>query len=194
MYTLRKEKEADRQISEHLDIIKKEILSKLKVKSIILIGTYSRGEGSIFLDNRTIIPANDYDLYLVMDKCPHDNLIFELQEKSVKKIREYILEKLGDKRLLRGFNVDIKCLTLNQLQNLAPVLRFYEMRDTKTIYGNNYTGLIPKYGSLPLSEGLRLIFNEISHIFDYMTLKNFDGKVNYFLSKAYLSIMTSFLI
>ena len=198
VFTLTANKKIESQIEEHMKIIKETVLKRLDVKSIVLIGTFSRGEGAVFVEGGVAIPANDYDLYLIVGKHSPEKIIFDLQEECVIEIRKYILKKGGKEDLLGEFNVDFKCLTIKDIKNLPPFLRFYEMKNLKSIYGKNYLNLIEDYGSIPLSEGLRWIFNDASHIMDHLFLKSkkisFDDKTNYFLSKLYLCVVTSFLI
>ena len=50
-YTLHKKRWIDDRIQRDLDIICEEILKDITPISILLIGAFGRGEGSVFLEN-----------------------------------------------------------------------------------------------------------------------------------------------
>ena len=60
-----KSKKADEKVEKDLKIIKNILVEELKPISIILFGGFGRGEGSYETVGGSIIPLNDYDMYVV---------------------------------------------------------------------------------------------------------------------------------
>lgn len=68
-YTVYKDEKVDVKVEADLNhIVTKVISSWNSIQSIILVGGFGRGEGSVLVQNGVIKPLNDYDLVIVSKK------------------------------------------------------------------------------------------------------------------------------
>lgn len=193
----------DDQVQAQMDLANSIVLERIKgVKSIMLYGGFGRGEGSgRFIDGK-FFPANDYDVYVITEERIEDEYIEEVaREVAAKWDKKGITLEVFDKNQTLGdnFYYDFKCLTVDQLKTLFPMLRYYELKNSSTIvWGEDLRYLIPDYKieEIPGAEGARVLLNRMTHMVEYMSL---DGKhdpemLKYFVAKAYIDACTALLI
>lgn len=77
-YTQLKDKRIDNKIEQELRIVCEEVLRVVKPVSIILFGSYGRGEGSAEIREREVIVAKDYDILLVVRKRIPPSVIYRM--------------------------------------------------------------------------------------------------------------------
>jgi hypothetical protein len=128
------------------------VLSRVKdVISLILIGGYARGEGSVIVTSKGLIPLGDYD-FLMVTKYPHLSLNFPELELLRRKFRVQYHIEVGNTWKLRLPFVDKQ-------------IYWYEVKfGSKLVYGNpSVLSAIPIGSSLDinLKEGFRLMFNRL---------------------------------
>ena len=167
-YTIYNQPWVDQQIQEHLNLAKEKIRQKLNnLVSIILVGGFGRGEGSVKLEEQKMIPVNDYDIYVILDKD------LKVKESVKQELIEEIEKEIGTsgfslyEKSEKSFYFDIRFLNLYQLPNLPPFIKYYEMKHASCVlFGQDVRNLIPDYHSkdLPISEGLRFMLNRLSSI------------------------------
>jgi len=158
-YTLHKEKWIEDKIQQDMDIIREEILNVVKPISILLIGSFGRGEGSVLVENGNVFPLKDYDILLVLDKKE------PLPLSKLQKIEEEIYNRsgYGDPTnrdfLFSDFVITIERTTLDNLKNFAH-LGVSEIKiGSKVLYGKDIREEIPlKVEDIPLSSGLHFLF------------------------------------
>lgn len=197
---------ADKKVQQDIDIIKKIIIERLNPISIILFGGFGRGEGSFIIENRKILPLNDYDLYVITKKKVPDRILDEIGKECSKAIGRGGLEfyetplEVYDKN--KFFHVDLRCLTPNQLRRLKKINRTYELKHASTvIYGEDVRGAIKDF-SLPFSESFRYLMNPACQLIvcmDRNRLKNAfrgDEKILavHYINKVYLACASALLI
>ena len=203
-YTL--SKKADEKVEQDMNFICEEIKKKIpNVLSIILTGSFARGEGPVKRINGKFYPYNDYDIQLISQK--------KLKKEEIDAIATDISKKLGyggikdlfypfqkeNQKLNQNFYIDLKCYTPGELKTLLPRIRTYELRnDSKILYGKDLRKLIPDYNlrKIPLSESAKLLLDRMSQLVEYYsTNKNYDKEVlTYVIQQAYAACCTSLLI
>ena len=193
----------DDQVQTQMDLANKIVLERIRgVRSIILYGGFGRGEGSgRFIDGK-FFPANDYDVYVITDKRIDNGYIEEVARLvAAKWNKKGITLEIFDKKQTLGdnFYYDFKCLTVDQLKTLFPMLRYYELKNSSVVvWGEDLRYLIPDYKvkDIPIAEAARVLLNRMTHLVEYMSL---DGKhdpemLKYFVAKAYIDACTALLI
>lgn len=168
-YCSYKEEWINNVIDTHMKIIVDEIRKNIKNPiSIILIGAYARGEGSVLVKGNRVFPLGDYDLIVVTD----DNI----NEKTLEKIEKSASMRIGIKHLSRyhcdeksfstisckeNLLIDVTPMKPKQLKSVLPLFRYFEYKQSaKVLWGENALNLIPnfKFEDIPLSDGIRSLF------------------------------------
>ena len=199
-FTILKDSRVDSLVEAHLKIAIKEINKIDGVRSIILVGGFGRGEGSILVEDKNIIPLNDYDIYLISDENINEDVLNRTANKIEKKVgsKGFSLYEISAK----DFYFDLRCIPIKKLKSLPPFIKYYEMKHASmVIWGENFLDQIPDYrpGDLPISEGIRFILNRLSSIFLWNPY--LSGKLNgwqdwehrvffYDISKLYIECCT----
>lgn len=165
-YTVLEDRRVDELVEKHLAVAVREITKIQGVLSVVLVGGFGRGEGSILLDQKKILPLNDYDIYLISEAEIGEDVLNETAngiEKAVGSQGFSLYEASA-----KDFYFDLRCIQVDKLKTLPPFIKYYEMRHaSRIIWGNDYRYLIPDYkpSDLPISEGVRFILNRLSSIF-----------------------------
>lgn len=195
--------EVDKEIQKQLDIVSEEINKDIKdVKSIIIYGGFGRGEGSVKKVKGKYYPANDFDVYVVTEKKANGVLLDNIARRVAQRLGSKGIEfNKFDKNWSfdDNFYLDLKCLTLDELKKLVPMIRYYELKNASNIfYGSEVRNLIPDYKieDIPLGEGFRILFNRMTHLVEYFSTegKHNDVVLSFFCVKAYIDSCTSLLL
>ncbi len=165
---------ADREIGRHLDIICGEINREIgDVVSIVLMGGFAKGEGSVKLVNKRAMPLNDYDFYIITERKIGEKTLNLLEERCNRKIGK---EGVPPDRFEifynfdRNFFVELHNMTVGGLNRALPLIRYLDLRNYgKTLCGRNVLDEIPdfKISDIPLSEHVRLIFNRMTNLIEF---------------------------
>lgn len=195
---------ADKKIREDLRLICEEIKKEHHIKSIILGGGFSRGEGPVKLVNGKLIPFNDYDIYVISEEKVSKEEVDELSNRisnklGYKGIQNFYPFKKEEQKMQNNFYIDLKWVSPQELKKLFPRIRNYELRNfSKILYGEDIRGTIPNYSieEIPLSEGAKLLLDRMSQMVEYYST---DGKydkefLTYIIQQAYAACCTSLLM
>ena len=171
---------ADSAIGEMLDVVVSVIREQIpSVRSIVLGGSFGRGEGSVEPVGDEVVPLNDFDMFVINDQPISDPLLNQIANEAIAKL--HIPRSTGtdfyvfDRNLhANTFYVDLKALTPRKLTQLPPMIRYYELRNSgSTIWGEDMLSLIPDYdiADLPLAEGFRLLLNRMAMLALYFSIE-----------------------
>ena len=191
-------------ISSHMKLICKEILKKIKkVDSIILVGGFGRGEGSVkIIKNQELIPLKDYDLIVVSNHRISENDYISLISNihNVLKIPTDWYYKAAPGH----FHVNIKLIKKKSLTRLPPDISNFELKKgSRLIYGSDVRQLIPiRNEDITYSSGLRVLLNKVIGMLEnypyYPSLFIKDSLLTesciYECGKVYLEIATALTI
>lgn len=161
IYTAHSDPIVDETVKTHLDEIVRAICSYLKPTSIILYGSFGRGEGSVLLDNGQLKFLSDYEINVVTSSPFYRQRFSELSRQMTKRL---------------GVDTGITWmrtgrLYTNQSQNLSfgkakrPTIDIYELKQGgKTIYGRHLLDVGPPIDpqQIPLGSGIRLLRNRMA--------------------------------
>ena len=197
-------KQINEKIESQLNIVCKEILNNVNAKSIILAGSFGYGEGPVKIKKEKIYPFNDYDIHIITEKPISSEKIDEIASKAANKIgykgiNYFYNFKKEEQTIEKNFYIDLKCITLKQLRNLPPRLKYYNFKEsTQTLYGEDLTHLAPKFqlDEIPLSEPAKLLLDRMSQLVEYYSLeKKYDKEfLTYIIQQAYTACLTSLLM
>ncbi len=195
--------EVDKEIQKQLDIVAEEINKDIHdVKSIIVYGGFGRGEGSVKRVNEKYYPANDFDVYVITEKKADGALLDNIAKRVAQRLGSKGIEfNKFDKNwsFEDNFYLDLKCLTLDELKKLVPMIRYYELRNSSNVfYGEDVRNLIPDYKTeeIPLGDGFRVLFNRMTHLVEYFSTegKHNDVVLGFFCAKAYIDSCTALML
>lgn len=188
----------DKKIYEKLKVVIDEIKGDIPLISLILVGGFGRGEGSVKIEKDEVTPLNDFDLYAIAEKKVSEKKINQIARRIEKKLgsKGYSLEKFSP----FDFYIDLRVLTLDQLGAVLPLIKYYEMKHASyVIGGEDVRDIIPDFKTedIPFSEGVRFLFNRMSHILEWRPLH--FGEVpewqrqtlSFAITKVYLEIVTA---
>jgi hypothetical protein len=109
--------------------------------SIILAGSFGRGEGSVRMEpGKDPVPLNDFDLYVITDRKVDPELHRDMEERILRN-----LSQLTGSDLVRDkFVVGVEAVGRRSLRRLLPDISAYEMKAaSQVLYGPDVRGLIP---------------------------------------------------
>ncbi len=154
-YTVLDDSALDAKIDYEIGLCRDRILSLFGkgVYSIALIGGYGRGEGGIREFNGALLPANNYDLLIVLKK------ICSFERKGINKTLRVLKTEL-DKRISTVF--EASCRSAAELKRVPRIMLYQDVyNSSKTVYGEEIRGLLPAdiAAPLPQIEALRVIRN-----------------------------------
>lgn len=152
--------DVDKAIDQLLGHIVDRIVEDLpEVESVLLVGGFGRGEGSVRFDGGSVKPVKDFDFSLIFNKkIPYDR---------VKIARERIRKELNSDYSLsdlypyRAFTVDFNATTVNRM-NLVPDIMVYEAKvASHLIFGGDSRERIHiDKKDVPLRSGARILFQK----------------------------------
>lgn len=163
-YTVLDNPIVDESIDAHMKIITKEVVDRIKPESVILTGSFGRGEGSVILKNSEVKILSDYEMGVVTNKFWQRELLSRLSQKL---------------STMLGVETTLACITphrlkQNRTKNLSfgrslPSVSMYELKSGSILlYGKNYLSenlIDPR--TIPLWEGISLLFNRIAEALQY---------------------------
>jgi hypothetical protein len=174
-YTAHNNPIVDQVVAEHLERIINAITAHLNPQSIILYGSFGRGEGSVILENDRLVFLSDYELAVVTRSPFYRSVFRELSHKLTKQL---------------GVEVSISWmrpgrLYSNQPQNLSwgrarPTIGMYELRQGgTTLYGQQVLAVGPPIdpAKISLKAGIRLLINRMAEVLNHLpgaTIKGLD--------------------
>lgn len=198
-------------IKEHGKLIAGRIIQKFPdTSSVFLIGAMAKGEGGLVKHGNVVSPVNDYDVYFVSEKQAKSDVIKRLEAICANDVKNSIRKKYTKEKIWKDFDrivseitVDIRRLEDNFTS--LPLLRFYEMkRISMVIYGKDVRNMLPdvKGTALMIPDGLKLLFNEMTHLIEFIDERKINGRlsyserfmVDYFTAKIYSAVCTALLI
>jgi hypothetical protein len=159
-YTAAAEKSVEDKIDRDMKIICNEILEIAEPISIVLIGSFGRGEGSVIHDGRSISALRDYDILLVLLKKLPPAVLHRLEKK--------INNRLGYGRAVNQeldlpiFGVSLIQLTSDELFHLNDIKILELKLGSRILYGKDVRNKLKvSVEGLPLSSSARFLFNSI---------------------------------
>lgn len=195
-YTVLDDSKIDQIIDGHMLRIVDEITSKMTPDSIILRGSFGRGEGSIIKREGDLQFLSDYEID-VTAKSPFYRSLFA-------RLTKELSEEFGMQAGIRWMRPD--CLIRDRIGpfpigNAEPTISLYEFRyGSQVLWGRDLFADSPPInpGDINLMSGLTLLLNRMAESFLYMSLDDdyidSEGLTYYWINKAILACAESILL
>ena len=156
-YTSSSDQAVTARVEAAIEKVRDEIAARLKPDSIILIGSFGRGEALVSLEGDSLKFLSDCDIIVISRKLITRKTLIKLEDKLKRKT---------------SLEVNISGLELSLYFNLAkfftkiwrPTIDVYDMKyGSRIVYGQNYLERIPDFKpeEIPVWEGVRLVFNRM---------------------------------
>lgn len=156
-YTLFKEKWVDDKIQQDMDVICQEILKTIRPISILLTGSFGRGEGSVLIRDKNVYPLRDYDILVVLHK--------KIPISKLQMLEKRIYQRLGygdpAQRfyLLSDFVISIDQTTPNNLSHSCHIAAYEIKTGSKILYGEDTReSILLSSDQIPLANALHVLF------------------------------------
>ena len=176
----------NKQIDSQLQLAAKTILKNItNVRSIIIAGGFGKGEGNIKLtENGKVRCLRDFDIVCVVDRKPNSKVVDELHDQIYKSLG--LINPESSLFRQQSFAVDLKFLRKEDL--IYPDIYFYDLKAASQIlWGEDVRPLIPwTKKDVPLSSGLRLLFEKICGLLGHFSIAYVQGKTPTYQEKESL--------
>ena len=179
---------------EIVEFIIGEIASRFNPKSIILSGSFGRGEASIIEDNGRLLFMSDCEISIISNKSiPAD---------SINKLSLELTEKTGlDLFIHANRRLSIYFLFPRLFRRLwRPSILHYDLKQgARAVFGKDLLVRLPTIepGDIPLWEGIRLILNRMAESLGYFSVGHQDKEkydLIYWTNKIVLACQDALLL
>jgi hypothetical protein len=162
-YTFTDSVRVDAYIDEYLNRVIDSIFNyfpRQQVRSILLAGSYGKGEGSVLLTENYVKPLRDFDICIIVPKGKIPSALFvkNLQNKLRAKfssISDYSYQLTGDQL------PEISITTLENINSL-PDIASYDLKKCKILYGEDIRPQIKwDINDIPLRTNGRALFQKL---------------------------------
>lgn len=165
-YTARQNPMVDRVVTNHLARIVSAIREHLEPQSIILYGSFGRGEGSVLPDGDSLIFLSDYEISVVTRSPFHRQRFAHLSRQLTAELGVEVSASWMRPGRLRT----------NQSQNLSlgpasPTIAMYEIKaGGQTLYGQDLLGqgAMIDPSTIPAWAGIRLLTNRMAEALPHL--------------------------
>lgn len=154
------------KVARVIEELKKEIISRFHPKSIILAGSFGRGETTVIEENGKLKFLSDCEVILIPYKW-----IFN--RRKLEKFEQDFYKRTGLKVEIWGFTPTLYLFLPFFKQKIKPTIANYDLKyGSKVIYGKDYLEKIPNFKpeDIPFWEGIRLILNRMAEALEHFSL------------------------
>lgn len=161
-YTIYNDPEIDKKVENDLKYINSQILHLLgkHVHSIILCGSFGRGEGGVYKNKEKIHIVNDYDIIIILKE--NNPVRFAFLYKKYKQLLHNLADELAADLEMKQVDLDLKHNSYFKNPQSLKIENYEVKMGHIIIYGNeDITTLMPNWKAkdIPIFEGTRLFFN-----------------------------------
>ena len=160
-YTILNNPEVDKKIDGIMNRITREIIFHLNPESIILIGSFGKGEATVILEEGGNLKfLSDFEIVVISR-----SYLLRSNFKKIERLAADISRKTSLEIDISGITLSLYSLFPPLFRTLKPTIGNYDLKyGSRLIYGKNYLDQIPdfKAENIPLWEGIRLLFNRMS--------------------------------
>lgn len=177
-YTILQDPRVDEYIDKYLESVVEalfESIPRSHVRSIILGGSFGKGEGSVVVDNQGVKPLRDFDLCIVYrGKRPPRDFVKNLQKKLE---HRFCSATDPDYHLMGDLIPEIGVTTLENINSL-PDIGTYDLKKCRVIYGEDVRTKIKwNLKDLPLRTNARALFQKAIALIGCFHTKYLNGKI-----------------
>jgi len=201
-FTILKDPRVDKKIQLKLDYIVDEILKVIEesdVKAIVLVGSFGRGEGGVFITDNAVVPVNDFDILIF----PKTN-VNEFKKKYLSNLHD-IAAKCAKMISIKQIDISVgdkRKFSIRQFSLFYTVNTYEIVRGHYILFGSIDLAKMKKayvHQKIPLMEGLKYLFTRGSGLLIPLYAQQLKRKIpidfSYMeLNKARLAMGDSYLI
>lgn len=159
-YTAAAEKSVEDKIDRDMKTICNEILETAEPISIVLIGSFGRGEGSVIHEGGSISALRDYDILLVLRKKLPPVVLHRIEKKINNRLGYGMV--VNQELDLPIFGLSLIQLTPDELFHLNDIKILELKLASRILYGKDFRKKLKVSAEgLPLSSSARFLFNSI---------------------------------
>jgi len=189
---LDKDQKVNKIVTNITEKLKEEIISLFHPKSIILFGSFGKGEISVYEKNGEIKFLSDCDVIIV----PY-RLTWLFNRKGLYKFEQDFYKRTGLKVDIRGATLTFVFSFPFLIKWMIPTIAIYDLKyASKVIHGKNYLERIPNFHpkDIPLWEGIKLLLNRAAESLIYFSPKNPNENMTFWTDKIVLACQDALLI
>lgn len=183
-YTILEDPRVDDYIDRYLESVVEALLESVSgIHSIMLAGSFGKGEGSVLVDSQWVKPLRDFDIVIIFrKKAPPRNLIRNIQ----KRLQDRFCSIKDDYYLMGDLIPEIGATTLENLNSL-PDIGTYDLKKCKVLHGEDVRAKIKwNLEDLPLRTNARALFQKAIALTGAFHTKYFNGEIPLHLKDSFL--------
>jgi hypothetical protein len=153
------------RVAKVIEELKEEIVSRFRPKSIIITGSFGRGEAKVVEEGGKLKFLSDCEVILIPYKW-----IFS--RKKLDEFEREFYERTGLKVEIWGFAPTIYLCIPFLNKRMKPLIVYYDLKyGSKVVYGKNYLEKIPSFkpADIPVWEGIRLLLNRMAEALEHFS-------------------------
>lgn len=182
--------ELNGKVAQLIEKLKEEIISRFRPKSIILTGSFGRGEATVVEENERLKFLSDCEIILIPYK-------WVFNRRKIEEFEENFYKRTGLKVEIWGFTPTLYLFLPLLSKRMKPTMANYDLKyGSKVIYGKDYLKKIPNFKpeDIPLWEGIRLLFNRMAEAIEYFSLGSPNEELIFWTDKIILACQDAFLL
>ncbi len=192
-YTALNDPEVDRKVEEIANRIIGKVILHLNPESLILIGSFAKGEATILLEDGNLKFLSDFEIVVISRKYLLRSTI-----KKIEKLAADISQKTGLEVGISGISLSLCSMFPPLFKTLRPTITNYDLKyGSRIVHGKNYLEKLPDFKpqDIPLWEGIRLLFNRMSAALKYFLSNNQPtGESPFHIYKVVLACQDALLL
>ena len=178
------------EVVKIVEELKKGIISNFYPKSIILSGSFGRGEATAFEENGKLKFLSDCEITIMPYR-------YIFSRSKIDEFESKFYERTGLKVGIWGATHSFYLITPFLNKKMKPTMENYDLKyGSQVIYGKDYFWRIPNFKpeDIPLWEGIRLLFNRMAESLEYFSLANPKDEMVFWTDKIVLACQDALLI
>jgi hypothetical protein len=182
--------EVNKKVVKIVEALKEEIISHFNPKSIILSGSFGKGEATVIENSGCLRFLSDCEVIIISNKT-----IFN--QDKIKLFSKKNYEKTSLKVVMGGVVMGVYLQLPFLSRKLKPTMENYDLKyGSKVIYGKDYLEKIPyfKPEDIPLWEGIRLLFNRMAESLEHFSLEKPTEEMVFWTDKIVLACQDALLL
>lgn len=180
----------NKKVVEIVKKLKEEVITKFHPKSIILSGSFGKGEVTVVEDGGNLKFLSDCEVTIISNK-----IIFNRDK--IKQFSKKFYEKTSLKVVMGGVVMGIYLQLPFLSRKLKPTMENYDLKyGSKVIYGKDYLEKIPNFKpeDIPLWEGIRLLFNRMAESLEHFSVEKPSEEMVFWTNKIVLACQDALLL
>lgn len=182
--------EVNKKVVKIVEALKEEIICHFNPKSIILSGSFGKGEATVIENSGCLRFLSDCEVIIISNKT-----IFN--QDKIKLFSKKNYEKTSLKVVMGGVVMGVYLQLPFLSRKLKPTMENYDLKyGSKVIYGKDYLEKIPEFSpeDIPLWEGMRLLFNRMVESLEHFSFEKPTEEMVFWTDKIVLACQDALLL